>query len=63
MNPSKKEVMKRARISKTHFYRLLKGEGSPSRRTAVDLEQASGVAREAWMWPKSLAESVCVQLQ
>jgi hypothetical protein len=45
------DIAKAARVSAVSVGFICKGERAPSRKMAEDLEFATGIPREAWMWP------------
>lgn len=49
---SQYEIAKDTGISQTAVHYILNGDRSPSPKTAKNLERATGICREAWIWPE-----------
>ena len=46
------EIAKRSGVSQQQISYVLRGDRVPSQKTALALENATGVCREAWLWPE-----------
>ena len=46
------EIADKVGHSQSHIHYILKGDRTPSVKVAVKLEEATGICREAWLWPE-----------
>jgi plasmid maintenance system antidote protein VapI len=48
---TQREIADKVEHSQSHIHYILKGDRTPSLKMAEDLENATGICREAWIWP------------
>lgn len=48
---NQQEIAKASGLSQSYIHYVLKGDRTPSLNTAEHLEEATGICREAWLWP------------
>ena len=49
---TQREIADKVEHSQSHIHYILKGDRTPSLIMAEDLEKATGICREAWIWPE-----------
>jgi plasmid maintenance system antidote protein VapI len=49
---TQQEIADKIGHSQSHIHYILNGDRTPSVMMAVELEEATGICREAWLWPE-----------
>ena len=49
---TQKEIAEASGYSQQFISKIINGDASPHPSTAVELEKATGICREAWLWPE-----------